>query len=277
MAATQYSPIDDEEITLFRNRTDVYTALEEEHTGENNLYETIQGGTISNKAYHATTVIRRIANDTIYPYDTDYIYKWLSRSPTDPYTREDLSYTLSRVREKHHWLSLFPDITTEMVTPEFKKNLLTQWMDRCKTHANTFDEFHEKARAFVDVSSLETAGYLIVSSFEESNELLPKFSKEKGNVPVWMIRKSSFHNKIMPHAEVFTICFFIPKSGDNHVTVKHVRFMCVDGVGIFRGTTYKSFKALSQKRRCKPDNLCVIDILMSFVKKGLSPENLFTG
>lgn len=274
MIDPNYATLDDDDYSLFRARTDTYSSLERTHTGNHNLAETIEDGTITENAYHATIPLRRAANDQVYPYDTVMIYNWFQRSTTDPNTREDMSYTVKRVNAKKKWLDIFPDITTNMVTRQFKRDILLSWLKKRETHAGInflTKDLHEKARAFIDVSTLEHSGHFIVSSAEEAKEILPVFSAENQS-PVWMIRKSSKHHEVMPNSEVFTISYFIPGT----TRVRHERYTYVHGAGIYRGPAYKSFKELSENRSQVPDFVCVIDVLFKFVKQGFSPKNLYT-
>jgi hypothetical protein len=204
-----------------------YAEFVADHIEELDLHDTISLERREEQPYHDMISVRRIHNDTIFPYHTGSFCQWFAQKQTDPITRENLSYIAPFVQFKRDCLQRFSHIKTLDVTPEFLQQLASHWWQNCIKPLDQKGEQNQNvtdlARAFVDLHTLERMHLIHVDvDVEDTETLLMKYP-----VGTWLLRTSKMPN-IIPYSEVFTV------SGRSLERVVHNRMVYIYGVGYYR-------------------------------------------
>ena len=265
-----YASLDNEPLersnTLFSSRKSNYVCLAKETRGQNNLEEDIEDESFQNNSIHNSIRIRRRANGALFPYSTNMLYEWIVTygNSTEPMTREDISYVRKRLCAKKKWMELFPDITVQDLTPEFRNEAFQGWLELRRAFPTNNTGLHkrifQKARAFVDLASLEVAGVLVQTTCADA-EMILRSLREQDHQSHWLFRKSDKHGQGISGSQIFTVSFITAEG-----LTSHRRFIQIDGAGIFKAAplqdSFEAYLALGVS------HICVIDVLQEFIRKG---------
>lgn len=235
--------------------------------GSFNLLKDIHSSWMTNVEANEIIIIRRICTDDLYPYDAGTFLTWWHVSPTDPVTREDLSYIQSYVELKQELLMCLPNMLLNQITLEFKLNLLDKYIMNVlcgKTIVNMDKNDSILFKNFLDPSTWKKGKYLFNKNMEESVEYMK--SQQEG---YWMMRKSSKHKakNIMRNSECVSFTY-----QNSNKQIKHVRTLHVIGNGWFWANKssdhMKSFAEFAMNRKSfEPTFVSFVEILECFVEK----------
>lgn len=171
----------------FRQTSSLYANIVESNDGTMGLIDEISSAEYPKQVPHSSVRIRRL-NGVVGLYETSALLEWMDKNPIDPLTRADISKQLPRIKEKIKWTNMFKDLKNEDITPEFRKQALMDYMSDIKD-----DSKKEKARAFADMESYHSAGYLSNLTYHQTTVALAC------NTDKYILRKSSLHDsKILP-------------------------------------------------------------------------------
>jgi hypothetical protein len=229
---------------MFDDNISAYSYLTTKSDGAFDLAETIDSSEFQSTAFHGRTRVRK-GGSFLSLYDTFTIAEWVKRSNVHPETREDISYMKAHILAKEKWLNLFPSLTPEEVTPEFKAGILREWM--MGTLVNL-----ESSRAFLDLATFEEEKYMMRVCVEQAKEML----KVPGD---WMIRQSSMHNSMPVNCQVFVLAHC-----KHDGTVSQMRSIDIIGVGyvILCGS---QIPTEINHDVCRGSFVCLTDLLQKYM------------
>lgn len=238
----------------WKDNGNVYVSVEQKHDGELDLVIDICAEESPQSPFHQRTAIRRAANEELYPYDTEALYQWVQRSPTDPHSREQLDLVLPRIQQRFYWLQRFRDIKLCDVTVAFKVKC---WQDYLQNRADP--DIYQRARAFVDVATLEAAKCTSTMDYESCMKVLSSKPAKS-----WMVRKSSLHESqtFMKHAEIVVVGYRRANK------IVQCRLLHVRGVGWFmtKQADYSSFRQFLSTSNCSVvPFLCLVDYVEGLI------------
>jgi hypothetical protein len=257
--------------STWKSTPSLYSSIVDDHDGEFDLSTDIEAKDVSTMDLHGVIRIRKLHNDSLFPFDARTFIQWFETNPTDPHTREDLSYLRNRVGFKKKCLATFPDKKIDQLDEHYRKNLTTHTLEilRKKVVGTPLDDAEKlvllEGRSFVDIASLEESGYVWTTlGYHQTTATLQ-------NKPVrsWILRKSSRHDNLMPNAEIIVIAFKC-----SHGT-KQRRCVFVHGVGWYvcdGNVPLGSFRALGShfytgqgSGIAPPHYLTIIDLLDDYL------------
>lgn len=209
---------------IFCSRENMYSVVVEEHKNLFGLVDTFDPEEYKKLPVHYLIRIRR-PNGTVSLYETHALKKWLDQNPTDPITRENISFQKKRVIEKLSWMQKFDTMKNSDVTSTFKKKLLKDYID------NPIQN-REAARAFVDISTFYDCGFVYENLTVENTK------ETAGNG--WLLRVSSKHrsNDLKKNTQV--VVFSTGKIQQRLLEVDGMGFIYYNGKDISDPLLYKN-------------------------------------
>jgi hypothetical protein len=257
--------------------------------GAFNLVETISSSFIDNAVSRELIWIRRLNNDSLFPYDSELFIRWYRDNHTDPVTRENLAYIEKYVELKDAEIINVPRKKLSDLSHEFRKCLLQKLI---QDQVYSLVE-NVSVRCYIDLSVLRGAGYVHSLSFRECNEYL-SVQQSRGKNRLFLLRTSSVdpesairsaldadpserHAAVrqdppegqmrmkMPNSEIVVLAVLADQR------VVQYRLLHVMGVGWYKVTpkdVLRSFKEFLRYRSSpEPLEVCVVDLLERFMAK----------
>jgi len=259
-----------------------YTTCLENEYGAFNLLESISTNFIETENYThpiKTIRIRRMENDELFPYDASIFIPWYDNSPTDPVTREDLSYIEGRVQLKKECL-LYCD--QDFLHRTFGSTVLQSKLFKELMRVGCLQHYASNyvlpLRVCIDPKSLEDAGYLWNIDCNTAAERLVNMPPK-----TWLIRRSSPKNNesLMKNAELVTLSrrtfVNLPTStlcpSKIKHPVSHTRYLHAIGVGwypasfnIENATSFLRF-VTENEMKMVPSYSSFIDLIDSYRRR----------
>jgi len=198
----------------------LYTQIihEEAKNGGFDLIDQVDVELYNTLPFHSIARLRK-GSKHISLYRTDAILEWLKDHDTHPETRAKLSVAPRRIFAKQHWSKLFSTIKLQHVTPLFKQQALIEYIN---TPANFINK--ERARAFVDLSTLHELGFIHNLDFTETVAVFAVQEK-----PCALFRTSSLHGtKEEEQCVVFVFAF-----GWKNDPCVQIRLLYMPGSGVY--------------------------------------------